>query len=123
MLLLFTISTLGRDHGEQRMIATGMVLPAIRPEEVESAARSDPDNPPLTDADLSRMKRVPRVKTMRRALRCAAGLRRTGDNHGPVGLSLRGAVDYDGYDRREILHCCPDVARRDPLDHLIQEGA
>jgi Protein of unknown function (DUF497). len=25
MLLLFTISTLGRDHGEQRMIATGMV--------------------------------------------------------------------------------------------------
>ncbi len=29
---------------------------------------TDPDNPPLTDADLMRMKRVPRAKTIRRAL-------------------------------------------------------
>jgi putative transcriptional regulator len=28
----------------------------------------DPDNPPLTDADFNRMKRVPRAKTIRRAL-------------------------------------------------------
>jgi putative transcriptional regulator len=40
----------------------------MTPEEVEAAARSDPDNPPLTEANLSRMKRVPRVKILRRAL-------------------------------------------------------
>ena len=33
-----------------------------------SAALSDPDNQPLTDADMSRMKRVPRAKIIRRAL-------------------------------------------------------
>jgi putative transcriptional regulator len=36
--------------------------------EVEEAARSDPDNPPRTAAQLARMRRVPRVKTLRRAL-------------------------------------------------------
>ena len=44
-------------------------LRAMTDEEVEAAALSDPDNPPLTEADMSRMKRVPRVRTMRRALR------------------------------------------------------
>ena len=44
-------------------------LRAMTDEEVEAAALSDPDNTPLTEADLSRMKRVPRVRTMRRALR------------------------------------------------------
>ena len=38
-------------------------------EEIEAAALSDPDNPPLTPADFKRMKRVPRVKIIRRALR------------------------------------------------------
>lgn len=38
-------------------------------EEIEAAARSDPDNPPLTPEDFKRMKRVPRVKIIRRALR------------------------------------------------------
>jgi putative transcriptional regulator len=33
--------------------------------EIEDAARSDPDNPPR---DLANMRRVPRVKTLRRAL-------------------------------------------------------
>jgi putative transcriptional regulator len=33
--------------------------------EIEDAARSDPDNPPR---DLAKMRRVPRVKTLRRAL-------------------------------------------------------
>ncbi len=37
-------------------------------EEVEAAARSDPDNPPRTKAELAKMRRVPRVKTLRRAL-------------------------------------------------------
>ena len=37
-------------------------------EEVEAAALNDPDAQPLTDADLARMKRVPRAKTLRRAL-------------------------------------------------------
>ncbi len=38
-------------------------------EEAEAAAASDPDNPPLTEADLARMKPVPRARTLRRALR------------------------------------------------------
>jgi putative transcriptional regulator len=38
-------------------------------EEVRAAARADPDAQPLTDADFARMKRVPRIKTLRRALR------------------------------------------------------
>jgi putative transcriptional regulator len=37
-------------------------------EEVHAAALADPDAPPLTDADYARMTRVPRVKTLRRAL-------------------------------------------------------
>jgi putative transcriptional regulator len=43
-------------------------LRAMTDEEVEAAARSDPDNPPLTDEDFKRMKPVPRVKIIRRAL-------------------------------------------------------
>ncbi len=38
-------------------------------EQVEAAARSDPDAQPLTDADMKRMKRTPQVKVIRRALR------------------------------------------------------
>jgi len=43
----------------------------IRPmteEEIEAAARSDPDNPPLTDERLKQLKPIPRVRTLRRAL-------------------------------------------------------
>jgi putative transcriptional regulator len=43
----------------------------IRPmteEQIEAAARTDPDNPPLTDARLKNLKPVPRVRTLRRAL-------------------------------------------------------
>jgi putative transcriptional regulator len=36
--------------------------------EVHAAALADPDAQPLTEADLARMKRVPRAKTLRRAL-------------------------------------------------------
>ena len=40
----------------------------MRAEEVERAARADPDAKPLTEADLKRMPRTPRVKVIRRAL-------------------------------------------------------
>jgi putative transcriptional regulator len=43
-------------------------LDAMTEDEIYAAALSDPDNPPLTDEDLKRMKRVPRSKTLRRAL-------------------------------------------------------
>lgn len=36
--------------------------------EVEAAALADPDAQPLTQGDTARMRRVPRVKTLRRAL-------------------------------------------------------
>ena len=36
--------------------------------DILAAARTDPDNPPLTTRTLSRMKRLPRVRTLRRAL-------------------------------------------------------
>jgi putative transcriptional regulator len=42
---------------------------ALTDEEVEAAARSDPDAQPLTDADMRRMKRTPQVKIIRRALK------------------------------------------------------
>jgi putative transcriptional regulator len=44
-------------------------LRAMTEEEVHAAALADPDAQPLTDADFARMKRVPRIKTLRRALR------------------------------------------------------
>jgi putative transcriptional regulator len=44
-------------------------LRTMSEEEVRAAALADPDAQPLTDADLSRMKRVPRIKTLRRALK------------------------------------------------------
>jgi putative transcriptional regulator len=36
--------------------------------EVEEAAKSDSDNPPRSEAELAKMRSVPRVKTLRRAL-------------------------------------------------------
>jgi putative transcriptional regulator len=44
-------------------------LRAMTEEEVYAAALADPDAQPLTDSGLARMKRVPRIKTWRRALR------------------------------------------------------
>jgi putative transcriptional regulator len=46
-------------------------LPPVEPmseAEVEAAAASDPDNPPLTPERLAGFRRVSRVKTLRRAL-------------------------------------------------------
>jgi putative transcriptional regulator len=36
--------------------------------QIEAAAKDDPDNRPLSSADLARMKRSPQVKIIRRAL-------------------------------------------------------
>lgn len=40
----------------------------MTPAQVEAAARADADNQPLSPADLSRMRRTPQVKIIRRAL-------------------------------------------------------
>jgi putative transcriptional regulator len=42
---------------------------AMTDEEVEAAARSDPDAQPLTPERMKRMKRTPQVKIIRRALK------------------------------------------------------
>lgn len=51
-----------RTHRRQRRAAT------MSATQIEAAARRDLDNPPLTDADFAKMQRVPRTKTMRRAM-------------------------------------------------------
>ena len=43
-------------------------LPHMTEDEINAAALSDPDNPPRTPEREKRLKRVPRVKVMRRAL-------------------------------------------------------
>ena len=44
-------------------------IPDLTEEEIVAAALTDPDNPPMTPEREARMKRVPQVKVMRRALR------------------------------------------------------
>jgi putative transcriptional regulator len=44
-------------------------LRAMTEEEINAAALADPDNPPITPERQARLKRVPQVKSMRRALR------------------------------------------------------
>jgi putative transcriptional regulator len=44
-------------------------LPHLTEEEINAAALTDPDNPPRTPEREKHLKRVPRVKVMRRALR------------------------------------------------------
>jgi putative transcriptional regulator len=44
-------------------------LAAMTGEEVDAAASANPDAQPLTEADLAHMKRVPRIKSLRRALK------------------------------------------------------
>lgn len=40
----------------------------VKAKKVEAAAKADSDNQPLTDADFAKLRSVPRVKTLRRAL-------------------------------------------------------
>ena len=42
-------------------------LRAMTDEDINAAALTDPDNPPRTEEQLARMKRVPQVRQMRRA--------------------------------------------------------
>jgi putative transcriptional regulator len=43
-------------------------LAAITAEDIETAAARDPDNPPITATQAGKLRPVPRVKTLRRAL-------------------------------------------------------
>jgi putative transcriptional regulator len=70
-----TIARMRRDGAIVRVKANGSeetlpVLPLVplTPAQIEAAAVSDPDNPPLTKARRARLRPVPRVKTLRRAL-------------------------------------------------------
>jgi putative transcriptional regulator len=56
------------EDGTERPFPKGAMWPMTE-EEIEAVALSDPDAQPMTEVDLARMKRIPRVKTLRRALR------------------------------------------------------
>lgn len=50
---------------------TPVAIPAGRQmtdQEIDQAAATDPDNPPLTPERVARMQRIPHTKTLRRAL-------------------------------------------------------
>ena len=55
------------DDGREEELVP-LPLRPMTDDEVEAAARSDPDNPPRSKTQLAKMRRVPRVKTLRRAL-------------------------------------------------------
>lgn len=70
-----TIARMRRDGVLVRVAPDGtesiMPIPLptpMTPEEVEAAAASDPDARPFTPEELAKARRVPRVKTLRRAL-------------------------------------------------------
>ena len=54
------------DGSERPLVDTPMRL--MTPEEVEKAAWADPDARPFTPEEMAKAKRVPRIKTLRRAL-------------------------------------------------------
>ena len=56
------------DDGTERRLPEKAMRPMTE-EQIHAAALADPDAQPLTEADFARMKRIPRVKTLRRALR------------------------------------------------------
>ena len=53
--------------GGERPISNTPMRP-MTPEEVEEAARADPDARPMTAEQLAKARRIPRIKTLRRAL-------------------------------------------------------
>ena len=66
-----TIARMGPDRLLERRTSNGwepIELAGLNGEASDDSHVTDIDNPPLTDADLTRMKRVPRAKTIRRAL-------------------------------------------------------
>ena len=89
---------------------------AMSDDERHAAAISDPDNPPLSEDDAKRMKRVPRARTLRRAL----GLSQeefAAQFHIPVG-TLRdweqGRAEPDQAARAylSVIAAAPDVVRK-----------
>ena len=54
-------------NGEEEVLQVTPVTP-MSEGDIEAAAASDPDNPPLTPARQAHLRPVPRVKTLRRAL-------------------------------------------------------
>ena len=71
-----TTARMHRDATLYRVLPDGTEQPLPSPlpmrpmtdKEVHAAALRDPDAQPLTEEDISRMRRVPRAKTLRRAL-------------------------------------------------------
>jgi putative transcriptional regulator len=66
-----TIARMGPDRLLERKTLDGwepIEVPGRASEASDGEHVADPDNPPLTDADFNSMKRVPRAKTIRRAL-------------------------------------------------------
>jgi putative transcriptional regulator len=71
-----TIAKMHRDGTLHRVMPDGTEVPMPAPgplapmtdAEVHAAAMRDPDARPVTDEEFARMKRVPRAKTLRRAL-------------------------------------------------------
>lgn len=55
------------EDGRERPFPNAPMRP-MTDAEIEAAALADPDARPMTEAELSKARRVPRVKTMRRAL-------------------------------------------------------
>lgn len=70
------IASMDRNGRLHRVLPDGVIVPMAVPEsfppmteaEIHAAALSDPDALPISDEDFARMKRVPRAKTLRRAL-------------------------------------------------------
>jgi putative transcriptional regulator len=66
-----TIARMGPERALERSTANGwepVDVSSRATEASDSHDGADPDNPPLTMSDFDRMKRVPRAKTIRRAL-------------------------------------------------------
>ena len=56
-----------RPDGSEEAMAIPPPQP-MNPEQVEEAGRADPDARPFTPAELATVKRIPRIRTLRRAL-------------------------------------------------------
>ena len=76
MTKMDTIVRIHRDGTLHRVMSDGTEVPMPAPEplaamtdaEIHAAAMRDPDARPMTDEEFARAKRVPRAKTLRRAL-------------------------------------------------------
>ena len=60
--------TMNKTHDKPAVTHDWSRLDAMTDEEKHAAAMSDPDNLPMTEESMKRMKLVPRAKTLRRAL-------------------------------------------------------